>query len=538
MSRVIFPSRIGSGPVNRRRIPAAAIFLPGLLALLAVASRLAAAPPPHDPRLDAPLVEAAVAGDAAKVKDLLDRGADPKACNRLGWPASTLAACRGHTEVLRRLYERDFTTADQNAPGRWTPLIEAAAHDHLDTVRFLLACHVAEDAGNVENHTAEEYAHGSGYRDIVAAIRQAGGEPPEPDATGDNDDDSPLVTAAADGDTDALARLLDRGGSVETRSSGGRTLLICATKKGRTEVVRLLLARHADPNALSLRGNSPLDFATDLGQPEIVKLLLEAGADPNGFRARDSWGDTYSPLFQSFRTGRIEVVRLLLDHGARLQETNNIGTTALMDAARRPHPDVLALLIERGQSVNAANRFGYTALMCAAAAGCEENVRFLLGKGADLHAKGKNRHPERHTGQPYGALEAAQINGEPFVTEILLDAGATPANAGAKLTGELFAGIDGKDYELVQAALHKGASANDADADNRLPLEVAVLEGDPGIVKLLLKAGANPNASPVDTPTATPLSDAHERHDAVKDPSEKANYARIIDLLQQAHATR
>ncbi len=515
--------------------------LVGLLALFAPFVRPAAAQ--HDPRADAALLEAAVTGDAAKVKALLATGADARTCNKLGWPVSTLAACRGHTEVVRQLYEHDERTADQAAPGEWTPLQEAVLHNHPDTVRFLLTCHIHPLTANNEGVTAEEYARGHGYTDILAAFHAAAGEPPKPDS--DPDEDIPLTAAATTGDTATLAKLLDRGGPIETRNAGGRTALICAVKHHHPEAVRLLLDRHADPNHLSRFGSSALDFAVKAGDEPIVKMLLEAGADPNGFRSHDDLGDEYSPLFLSFGAGRLGIVKLLLAHGARLDDLNNAGDAALIQAACHADVAVLAFLVEHGQSVNARNYYGYTALMYAASNGCDDNIRFLLDKGADLHAKTKDRTPNHRQDQPYGPLEAAKWNGEPFALEALLDAGATPADAEFKSSKELFAGIDTSDFECVQAALHHGASANDPGVDNRMPLHTAVRYGDPGIVRLLLKAGADVNKETPGIPGNTALDSASSQldfvvthPDRIKDPHAKENLTRIIEMLRQAQASR
>ena len=177
-------------------------------------------------------------------------------------------------------------------------------------------------------------------------------------------------------------------------------------------------------------------------------------------------------------------------------------------------------------------------MIYAATNGREDNLRFLLARGADLHAKAKNRNEDRRTGQSFGALEAASTCGEPYAQEILLAAGATPANPGAKLTAELFTAIDDKGYERGQAALHKGASPNDPAALNRYPLSLSVLMGDPGIVQLLLKAGADPNGSPETGPLSTPLAYAFSRQKILQDPREVQDCTRIIELLRQAHATR
>lgn len=93
---------------------------------------------------------------------------------------------------------------------------------------------------------------------------------------------------------------------------------------------------------------SSLDFALNWGHDDLVPILLDAGADPNGFRATDSRGSTLSPLFAALRGGHVAPINLLLTHGARIEDRNSDGNTALMIACKRPFPGALALLIEKG----------------------------------------------------------------------------------------------------------------------------------------------------------------------------------------------
>lgn len=53
---------------------------------------------------------------------------------------------------------------------------------------------------------------------------------------------------------------------------------MCACESGRTAAVRLLLGAHADPNAADADGWTPLAFAARFGHLDIVKELLDAGA--------------------------------------------------------------------------------------------------------------------------------------------------------------------------------------------------------------------------------------------------------------------
>jgi ankyrin repeat protein len=69
---------------------------------------------------------------------------------------------------------------------------------------------------------------------------------------------------------------------------------------------------------------------------------------------------------------------------------DNEGDTALTLAAGRVNVDVLRVLIEAGAKVNAKNTEGQTALMAAAQEGLVENVRALVLAGADMSLKNKD----------------------------------------------------------------------------------------------------------------------------------------------------
>ena len=83
------------------------------------------------------------------------------------------------------------------------------------------------------------------------------------------------------------------------------------------------------------------------------------------------------------------VVRLLLDHGARVDARDFAGHTALyLASGDTSTEDTLALLddlVAAGADVNAPNRFGAISLHAAVMAGNRAAVRALLSYGADPH---------------------------------------------------------------------------------------------------------------------------------------------------------
>jgi hypothetical protein len=82
-----------------------------------------------------------------------------------------------------------------------------------------------------------------------------------------------------------------------------------------------------------------------------------------------------------------EMVRLLLDRGARVNQPDKY-MTPLMRAADRGHVEALKLLLAKGAEMNARTAEG-TALTLAAWRGDPEAVRLLLEAGAEVDLKGR-----------------------------------------------------------------------------------------------------------------------------------------------------
>lgn len=82
--------------------------------------------------------------------------------------------------------------------------------------------------------------------------------------------------------------------------------------------------------------------------------------------------------------GHEEVVRVLLEAGANVEDHNENGHTPLMEAASAGHVQVAKILLEHGAGINThSNEFKESALTLACYKGHLEMVRFLLEAGAD-----------------------------------------------------------------------------------------------------------------------------------------------------------
>ena len=127
---------------------------------------------------------------------------------------------------------------------------------------------------------------------------------------------------------------------------------------------------------------------------DIVNLLLEHGADVNLTNNR---GRTALMLAarNSNKDSNVETVKLLLEYGANVNVVNNDRMTALMLAACYSNEDsnieTVKLLLEHRANVNLVDNEGWTALMKAARNFNEcsniETVKLLLEHGANVKIK-------------------------------------------------------------------------------------------------------------------------------------------------------
>ncbi len=130
--------------------------------------------------------------------------------------------------------------------------------------------------------------------------------------------------------------------------------------EGSVDAVRHLLENdkdgHLSANVMDPTGFLPMNAAAFYGQVEIMKLLLEKGAKLDAKDQRD-----YTPLMAAAMQGRAEAVSFLLEQGADFAVDNRRGQTALWLAACYGRADCVDLLIKAGASPLATDRNGQTA---------------------------------------------------------------------------------------------------------------------------------------------------------------------------------
>jgi ankyrin repeat protein len=194
--------------------------------------------------------------------------------------------------------------------------------------------------------------------------------------------------------------LLDHDAEVNVAARSGRTALIVASfANPSSEVARMLLAKGANAAVMDQRKVTPMNAATFGNDTATIRLLLDASADI-------STADTFiglTPLINASGNRNLEAVKLLLAKGANVNAVSKTedlpriqtgivqfgGWTPLLMAVPFGPTEIVKTLMDAGAKVNVQDYRGFSPLMLAAATdrANPETVQLLLARNADKQPK-------------------------------------------------------------------------------------------------------------------------------------------------------
>lgn len=125
-------------------------------------------------KLNSDIVYYANLGTAAKIAEILTKGADPNTKSKEGWPAISLAASRNDREgngIVQTLVEAG---ADMNVrdPKGETPIMNAITNNNLNLVRYLIEKGADFRAVNTAGRSVLAFAEYYGNQEIIHLIQE------------------------------------------------------------------------------------------------------------------------------------------------------------------------------------------------------------------------------------------------------------------------------------------------------------------------------------------------------------------------------
>ncbi|MDE3154414.1 MAG: ankyrin repeat domain-containing protein, partial [Acidobacteriota bacterium] len=347
----------------------------GLAGALCCTALLVAAPS------HTPVADAAMLGNNATVKNLLEHGADVNAAQADGMTALHWAAVNGDVDLAKMLM---YAGADVNASTR------------------------------VGGYTALDIAAKDGHAEMVEALLKGGADPNGADEHGT----TPLMLASASGNVQAVSDLLTAGAKVNAvESVKHETALMFAAANGRTDVVNALLDHGADWRPTTAILNWTKLPKGDPRLPDFSKFFSKNYAKKG---AKGKPGATAAAPGAA-KAGVKPAVMQAADKAPAPKKADAVDANVVVAQPNRG--------AQAGAGGNGDNPFlkypkevgtqgGLTALLFAARQGYTDTVQALLKHGADIN----QIDPGDHT----SPLMIAIINGRFDLADQMLKEGANP----------------------------------------------------------------------------------------------------------------
>src|SRR6266702_3183980 len=333
---------------------------------------------------------------------LLERGIDVNAQRKDKWTPLHIASRNGKPGIVQLLLDHGANANTESENGE-NPLHKVCGNsqdkpqDGVRVARLLLEHSVDVNAQRKDKWTPLHLASYHWKSDIVRLLLDHGANA---NAETDNGD-SPLHKVSQgkyepqEHGVCVAQLLLERGVYVNAQRKDKWTPLHVASRNGNPGIIRLLLDHGANANTVSENGDNPLHKvcgnSEDKSQEDgvhIVRLLLERGVDVNA-QPKHKW----TPLHFASYYGKLETVRLLLDHGAEVSVETDNGDNPLQKVSEGTYAsedagvDVARLLLEHGADVNAKARSGGTPIDSATRHQRFKLAQLLLENAVNVNAQ-------------------------------------------------------------------------------------------------------------------------------------------------------
>jgi ankyrin repeat protein len=424
-------------------------------------------------------------------------------------------------------------------------LLWAAYHSNLDMTKALLTAGAVVDAPNHYGVTPLLQASRNGDVEVMRALLDAGAQPTRWHAEGE----TPLMAASRTGNVDAMKLLISRGAFVNAADPfQEETALMWASAEGHLDAVKALLASGADPNLKAhvstltehknvdypSGGFTALMFAVRNGHEDVARALIAGGAD---LKLTNADGLTATSI--AIVNARFDFAKDLLDLGADPNDgalffavdMHDRTTDMRAEDATRMQPDhpnkltslsLVKALLDLNADVNKpfTGSLHSTSMCClptinsspfyrAATAADVEVLKLLLAKNAQIEWSPAEIKPK--DGKKAGPGANATAGQTPLMAA--LKGGKGPPISGGpgyiRNGPPPFREPGSHDpVEAVKVLLAAGANPNAKAADGSTPLHQAVQAKSVALIRTLAAAGASLDAVNKDNKTPLLLAEA------------------------------
>ncbi|KAK3102136.1 hypothetical protein FSP39_009078 [Pinctada imbricata] len=311
----------------------------------------------------------------------------------------------------------------------------------------------------------------------------------EDDSNGENDVDTDedsdiksVIFKAIDYDDVALLTTVICDRKISPNFYKDETAPICkAAAHGNVAILAVLLHGNVILNVPDIKDHmwhrQPIHIAASKGHTHFVRVLIE-----NGVHVDETDRDNRTALYWAAVFGQSDTARYLVSVGANVDAVQADGYTALHAAACFGYCDVCQVLLDGHADLQLTDKDGWNVCHSAASYGHLQVVQLVVNSGIDINTRTKANETMLHCAVSSGRLPVVQY---------LVQQGVTIDEKNSYGFTPFHLGIFYKRYEICRYLAEAGAKVQTTNHKGQTPCHHVAVRMDEEFLILLVKVGYN-----------------------------------------------
>ncbi len=425
------------------------------------------------------------------VKEKVAEGHDPSALTAFGFDAVTSALfSEADAEIVKYLLSQKGNGVNKLTHDGRNYIFWAAYKGNLDIMQYLLEkgsrTDIIDDKGySLLTFTAVVGQKNPELYDLI--IKNGADIKNEKSKDGAN---VLLLLIPHLSDFEMVDYFAKKGLNIHDKDNYGNGTFNYTARTGNMDMLKKLVEKGVDYKTSNKNGGNAFIFASEgargvVNGLEVYNYLESLGLEPNVTTKSGA-----NPLHNiAYDTKDSKVFDFFISKGTDLNQEDENGNTAFLNASAYNTLDVIKYLLPKIKDVNHSNNSGETALTKAVARNNAEAVSFLIQKGAKANIKDKKGNNLGY----YLVDSYSPSEEEDFYVKakVLNENGVDFSAPQTKNNTLLHIAIEKQDLKLLQFLTKHGIDINAANADGLTVLHIAAMKAKDGtLLKYLLQQGA------------------------------------------------
>jgi ankyrin repeat protein len=319
-----------------------------------------------------------------QVEETIEKGNDVSQLNRWGFDAVTYALLENvNDKTMIHLLSKEGNEVNKLTHDGRTYIFWAAYKNNVNIVNYLLEQGAKTDIIDDKGYSVMNFMAVAGVDnlELYDLFIKHGGNILDQTPKGTN---ALMLFLPNAKDFEKASYFIDKGLKLESRDKKGNGVVEYTAQKGNKAMFELLVEKGLEYKRPTANNDNAMLFATKPARKgynslDFFKYLKSKGVKPN---ITNNQGQT--PLHNlAYNNEELESFEFFLKHKVDVNQVNDEGNTALMNACGRNSLEVIKLLASKTKNINHTNKEGHSALTYAMRNSFEV-VEFLIQQGADV----------------------------------------------------------------------------------------------------------------------------------------------------------